>query len=226
MAQSSSISPTARNSVGRPSRADNDKVRSDLLDAARKHFLTSQFKAVSVRQIAETAGVNGAMVSYYFGNKQGLYLAMVEELLKSLEESLAEISQQHELTVADFSRSYSRILASNPWWPNFMVREVLFSEGETRNAMIERFATSFAPRLMASIQSEIGAGHYRSDLNPALTMLSLMAMTVFPFIARPLLESVLKIEINESTADTLANHNVNLFLHGVQNPLEEEGRTA
>jgi len=37
-------------------------VRSDLLHAARGHFLSRDFKAVSVKQIAETAGVNGAMV--------------------------------------------------------------------------------------------------------------------------------------------------------------------
>jgi len=205
----------ARNTVGRPAGKDNDKVRSELLNAARQHFIRSEFKAVSVRQIAETAGVNGAMVSYYFGNKLGLYLAMVEELLASLEASFGELGDAQELTLEDFSRNYSRILAENPWWPNFMVREVLFSEGETRDAVVALFASSFASRLLAKINQEIDSGHYRSDLNPALTMVSLMGMTVFPFLAKPIMQQVLNVELDGDAVEMLANHNINLFHHGV-----------
>lgn len=205
----------SKKTVGRPSGADNEKVRSALLDAARQHFIQSEFKAVSVRQIAETAGVNGAMVSYYFGNKLGLYLAMVEELLASLEASFGELGSSQELTLEDFSRNYSRILAENPWWPNFMVREVLFSEGETRDAVVALFASSFASRLLGKINQEIESGHYRSDLNPALTMISLMGMTVFPFIAKPIMQQVLKVDLDNSAVEMLANHNINLFHHGV-----------
>ena len=68
-----------------------------------------------MRQIAETAGVNAAMVNYYFGGKQGLYLAMIEVLLSGLEEKLKEIGSSEALSVADFSRSYSQVLLDNPW---------------------------------------------------------------------------------------------------------------
>ena len=207
--------PHTRKAVGRPSGADNEKVRSALLNAARQHFIQSEFKAVSVRQIAETAGVNGAMVSYYFGNKLGLYLAMVEELLATLEASFGELSDSQEVTLEDFSRNYSRILAENPWWPNFMVREVLFSEGETRDAVVALFSSSFASRLLGKINQEIESGHYRSDLNPALTMISLMGMTVFPFIAKPIMQQVLKVDLDSSAVEMLANHNISLFHHGV-----------
>lgn len=210
-----------RKSVGRPSGKDNDQVRAQLLDAARHHFIQSEFKAVSVRQIAATAGVNGAMVSYYFGNKLGLYLAMVRELLASLEASFGELGDSQELTLEDFSRNYTRILADNPWWPNFMVREVLFSEGETRDAVIALFAESFASRLLGKINQEIASGNYRDDLNPALTMVSLMGMTVFPFIAKPIMQRVLNVELDGSAVEMVAQHNIALFHHGVLKQTEE-----
>lgn len=206
---------TQKNTVGRPAGRDGDRVRSDLLEAARSLFLKSEFKAVSLRQLAETAGVNAAMVNYYFGGKQGLYLAMIEELLSGLETSLSDIGNSETLTIADFSRSYSQVLLENPWWPNFLIREVLFGEGETRQAVMQRFASSFGPRLMGSIGKEIETGSYRQDLDPAMTMISLMGMTIFPFLTRPVLETVLNVRIDQNFVDKLATHNSKLFHEGV-----------
>ena len=209
-------SKTRNSNLGRPAGRDSEKVKADLLQAARQHFLSSEFKAVSIRLIAETAGVNGAMVNYYFGGKQGLYMAMVDDLLQSLEQSLGELGNNSDVSVADFSRSYCKLLAENPWWPNFMVREVLFSEGEIRDAIIQKFGSVLAPRLLQSIQEGVETGRYRQDLNPGLTLISLMGMTVFPFIAKPILESVLNLSIDEKMATTLAEHNTQLFLHGIE----------
>ena len=209
-------SKTRNSNLGRPAGRDSEKVKADLLQAARQHFLSSEFKAVSIRRIAETAGVNGAMVNYYFGGKQGLYMAMVDDLLQSLEQSLGELGNNSDVSVADFSSSYCKLLAENPWWPNFMVREVLFSEGEIRDAIIKKFGSVLAPRLLQSIQEGVETGRYRQDLNPGLTLISLMGMTVFPFIAKPVLESVLNLSIDEKMATTLAEHNTQLFLHGIE----------
>jgi len=210
------VTTRMRNNLGRPAGKDSERVRANLLDAAREHFLSREFKAVSIRRIAETAGVNGAMVNYYFGGKQGLYMAMVEDLFQRLEDSLGELDKDSALTVADFSHSYCKLLAENPWWPNFFVREVLFSEGETREAIIDKFRSVFAPRLLQSIQAEISAGHFRQDLNPGLTLLSLMAMTIFPFLAKPMVEQILQLSLDETTVGVLAAHNTKLFLHGVE----------
>ena len=214
---------TGKNTVGRPAGRDRERVRSDLLEAARQHFLKSEFKAVSLRQIAESAGVNPAMVNYYFGNKQGLYLAMVESLLAQLETSLEALGKNQSLTIADFSRSYTRILVENPWWPNFMIREVLFSEGKTRDAVMHRVATDFAPRLLASIQQDIAAGNYRQDLNPVMTVVSMMALTIFPFLTKPMLESMLQVKLDLQFAEKMAEHNIALFQHGVQNTGDNGG---
>jgi TetR/AcrR family transcriptional regulator len=218
-------SEPARSSVGRPAGQDSDKVRANLLQAARSHFLSREFKAVSIRQIAETAGVNGAMVNYYFGSKQGLYLAMVDDLLESLEQTLQGLSGEGQLTVADFSNSYCRLLAENPWWPNFLVREVLFSQGEIHQAVLKKFSVTLAPSVMQSIQREIATGHYRQNLDPRLTMVSLLGMTVMPFLAKPILENVLGLKIDASLVDTLAQHNTSLFLQGVEaSATTEQGR--
>ena len=204
-----------RGNPGRPSGAGKDQVRSDLLHAARGHFLSRDFKAVSVKQIAESAGVNGAMVNYYFGSKQGLYLAMVDGMLSEVEANLRAPDPGTKINLADFSDSYCQLLVQNPWWPNFIVREVLFSEGEIREAVIKKFSDVMGALLIEYAKQEIADGHFRSDLDPRLTIISFISMTIFPFLARPVMEKVFQLEFNESTAGRIADHNIRVFMHGV-----------
>ena len=208
------VTPNKSN-LGRPAGSASDKVRGELINSARQHFLAREFKAVSVRQIAESAGVNGAMINYYFGGKKGLYLAMVDDVLNELDEALSGLRADSEITLADFGHSYSLVLARNPWWPNFMIREVLFSDGEVREAIVDRFGSIIGPKLFHLVQQEIDKGNYRDDLNPQLAIISFMGMTIFPFIARPLIEQVFGINLDEAMASTIAQHNQQLFMQGV-----------
>ena len=80
---------------------------------------------------------------------------------------------------------------------------------------MQRFASSFGPKLIGSISKDIDAGHYRSDLNPAMAMVSLMGMTIFPFLARPMLENILQTNIDQNFVDMIAEHNTRLFHQGV-----------
>jgi AcrR family transcriptional regulator len=56
-----------------------DKARELLLQAAIQLFAESGFDGVTVRDIAQKAGVNFSMISYHFGGKEGLYRACIEE---------------------------------------------------------------------------------------------------------------------------------------------------
>ncbi len=226
MKQSRSSNGKATKAAGRPAGGDSENVRSDLLKAARDHFLDRDFKAVSLREIASSAGVNGAMVNYYFGGKKGLYLAMVDELFESLDEKVKRLDEGSEFSVVDFSRSYCLLLAENPWWPNFVVREILFSEGETKEEVLQRFGKMIAPKLMQAVAQEVKQGNYRQDLNPQLTILSLMGMTIFPFLAAPMIEHLFGMTLDESMANKLATHNIELFMNGVLNQSDNSVKEA
>lgn len=59
-------------------KVDDNDVRNRILSAATECFAESGFKATSVRKICERAGANLAMVNYYFGSKDGLYVAIID----------------------------------------------------------------------------------------------------------------------------------------------------
>ena len=56
-------------------------VRQRLLDAALQLFSTKGYAATSVRELVEAAGVTKPVLYYYFKNKEGLYLALMEDAL-------------------------------------------------------------------------------------------------------------------------------------------------
>lgn len=203
--------PTA----GRPAGQNGERVRSALLQAAREQFLAREFHAVSLRSIAQAAGVNSAMVNYYFGSKAGLYLGMADELLTEFDEELARLEPGESLlAVKDIAGVYHRLILRHPWWPNFIMREVMFGTGEAKEAIIERFAGRLAPRFLATIERSIASGEYRSDLDPQLALISIMGLTLFPFIVQPVSERVMGVQMDEAGAAKMIDHNARLFLQG------------
>lgn len=77
-----------------------DITREKLLDAAIEAFARDGFNGVSLKALSQASGVNAALVSYHFGNKEGLYLAAFDhiavQLRVRLHPRIAKISQELE----------------------------------------------------------------------------------------------------------------------------------
>ena len=84
-----------RRRPGRPKgETHTEAIRAALLKAARELFAQRDFKAASVREIAAAARVNPAMVHYHFGDKDGLYRAMLEDTLGPMMRRLQALTEE------------------------------------------------------------------------------------------------------------------------------------
>ncbi len=200
---------------GRPKGKDSEQSRQALIDAARDLFSLREFSAVSLRQIAERAKVNPAMVHYHFGGKEGLYSAMLEERFAPLLQQL-ELLPSARPTLSNFVDSYVRMLAANPWLPNLVVREVLYGASSFRDQFIERFASRAGSIVPQILEEESKSGRLRSDLDPVFATLSLMSMALFPFIGRPVVEPALGLDMSESFVQSWVEHTLRLFYKGAE----------
>lgn len=203
---------------GRPGARRRDNVRQRLMDAARRLFARQDFAAVTVRRLAAEAGVNPAMVHYYFGDKQGLYEATleaaVEPFLVQLEQ-LAQTADPGPGAVRTVLAAYVETLGRNPWLPRLIIREVLAHEGPFRSRFTERFARRAAGLLARTMRSDQLAEHFRADLDPQLAALSLVSLAAFPFIALPVTREAFGVRSGPAFRRQLVAHTEQLFLHGV-----------
>lgn len=79
----------------RKSRSDGEQSRERLLMAAMRLFAEQGFARTSTREIALAAGVNVAAISYYFGDKAGLYKAALTDLIPPPEHNIQQFDQPH-----------------------------------------------------------------------------------------------------------------------------------
>src|SRR4051812_17270619 len=106
-----------RRGVGRPDSQTGVNVRESLLDAARTLFLEHGFEQTTARQIAQAARTTPAMIHYYFGDKAGLFHAMLDQTIAPLRARLAEgiANGSAELDSRTLMSMQMRMVAANPW---------------------------------------------------------------------------------------------------------------
>ncbi len=202
--------------VGRPPSSADTQVREDLLAAARSLFLRYGFRAVSSRQVAAAAGVNPAMIHYYFSGKEGLYRAMLESAIAPVLSRLqGMLGDPQSADLEALVRTYMGVLAANPWIPGLIVREVLTVDGSFRQTFVRDFAARFAPMVRSVVGREVGRGKLRADLDPSLTVVSMLGLALFPFISLPITTRVLGVDASEVGIEKLITHSVRVLLHGV-----------
>jgi AcrR family transcriptional regulator len=199
---------------GRPRKASAPDARALLLGCARELFVKYGYRAVSGRQIAKRAGVNPALVSYYFEGKYGLYREVLQEALAPLFAILQEEASGEAATLGLVS-NYMRMLAANPWIAGLVLREVLAPNGPWRSQFIDDFPARIAPRAAAAIQHAIDSGQFRSDLDPKLATFSCISLAVMPFLAAPILGPVFGIDPLGRDTERVIEHTMQVLRAGL-----------
>jgi AcrR family transcriptional regulator len=194
-------------------------VRRQLVAVARERFTRQGYREVGIREIAREAGVTPGMIAYYFGGKLGLYEAMLGSVFEELLVRVREVAAQRAdgtAPLAALIRTYISTIASQPWVPALLLREIVTGNSEARARFIERFASRAASLVPGLVAAEIASGDLREDLDPKLAMLSLFGMSLFPFLAHPLAGKVLGYELDPAFAERLIEHTTRLFFDGAR----------
>ena len=221
----SALQHQPRRRPGRPPRAARaagappDEVRRRLLRVAQEQFAERGYAAVSVRALARAAHVSPAMIAYYFRDKSGLLDAVVDDVFERLLAQLRELSEQAPSasdTPERLIRLYAETIGREPWLPSFLVREVLGGDAKRRARFVERFPSRLVPVVLPLLRREAASGHLRRDLDPVLTVLSVIGMCAFPFLVQPLIGPLLGYELDQSFRARLADHTARLFLDGAR----------
>jgi AcrR family transcriptional regulator len=99
--------------IGRFRPAANQRgedTRGRILDAALELFAASGFEGASTRTIAERAGANLPAIQYYFGSKEGLYRAVIEQFSEELQAAVSPLAERIDNELARGQPSRRRLI--------------------------------------------------------------------------------------------------------------------
>lgn len=194
-----------------------------LLSAARELFLRYGYRAVSSRQIASAAGANVAMIRYYFGGKPGLYKEVCQAAIQPMKTRIDAMTEgTMSVEIGTLIGTAMRTWASNPWLLGLIIREVLMPDGPLRTMFVKEFPERLAPMIEQLVRREMQRGVLRDDLDPALTVLSLISLGLFPFLALPVTSKVFGVRTDEEFIQRLILHTTELLVRGIRAPAATE----
>lgn len=177
---------------------EKDKITGDasseekIMAAARTVFHSKGFAAARTRDIAEEAGINLALLNYYFRSKEKLFVLVMIETLSEFFGSVSVIINNPETTfeekIEQFAAGYIDMIFREPDIPLFIMSEIrnnpeqLLQKVDIRNTVFNSvFIHQFAE---AVEQGKI------KDQNFLHFMMNFIGLIVFPFIAKPLLQAI------------------------------------
>ncbi len=157
-----------------------------IIAAARKVFLEKGYAATRTRDIAEEAGINLALLNYYFRSKGKLFQLVMVEKLQLLFSVVLPIINNDELTLEQkletLAENYINLLINNPDLPLFVISEIRANPEEFRDKLQVQYIMQ-----NSSLANQIR--EKRPDVEPVHFIVSLLGMTIFPFVAKPILFS-------------------------------------
>lgn len=169
---------------------ENDAATPDLiLDAAEALFARQGFPATTIKQIGTAAGVNPALIYYYFGDKEKLYRALLKRLFGRMASgaggSLAAGGAAPEAAVRGLIGFQSMLLVSNPNLPPLIVRELLDHQAAHAGEGLTELAANVFGRLRDLIAAGQEAGVFRRDLDPLFCAISAISLVPYLHLAKP-----------------------------------------
>ncbi len=192
-----------------------------ILEAAQKVFIQKGLDGTRLEGIAKEAGINKALLHYYFRSKENLFETIFDQMIEkfvpdftAIVESKKPIEEKIEL----FVHRYIDFVSINPQVPIFLITEL--NRNPERMKDILGRTQNFGKMQQFAFQmiTEMQVGRIKS-FNPLHLILNIISLCVFPFIAKPVLQAILQIKDEDLTVILQQRkEEVSRFLHEALRP--------
>jgi TetR/AcrR family transcriptional regulator len=166
-----------------------------ILSAAKKIFLKQGMAGARMQDIADEAGINKAMLHYYFRSKEKLFEKIFTELSQHFFPRLINIFESDEplfRKIELFVTEYIDQMRRTPYLPIFVLNEV----NRQPETFIKKMMGNRKPpvkKFLDDVQAEVKKGIIK-PINPLQLLLNIISLCVFPFVARPMFQLVTNID--------------------------------
>lgn len=180
-----------RRGQGRPPRADAEDTRARLIAATRALLHTTKPAKVTRFDIAREAGVDPALVRYYFGNKSAVFAEVIRSVTEELKTRRAALPKHGP--VVERLRAYLgvwlEVFTENPHFHELVVEQVFYADEKEAPQRLRKFVERAYPELAELVAEGVAGGELR-DTEPRFVYLAIVALTEFFATASPLVEAL------------------------------------
>ncbi|WP_127133169.1 TetR/AcrR family transcriptional regulator [Pseudoflavitalea rhizosphaerae] len=163
-----------------------------ILEAAKAVFLERGLDGARMQDIADKAGINKALLHYYFRSKDRLFDVIFREaaarFLPKLGELFASEMPLFE-KIEKFVHFYIDMLQQNPHLPLFVLNEMQKVDGDEFMKFIWEGKQPALKVMARQVEEEIKKGTIK-PVKPFHLLLNIVSMSIFPFVARPIVKLV------------------------------------
>ena len=173
------------------SRGEPEKTRAAILKAALEEFAHEGVTGARTDEIARSAGVNKALLYYYFKDKEGLYNAVLEQVFTGLYTRVNAVLDREDLGPREKMLSYVEThfdyIASSPVYPRLVQRELMRTARYSLSLVsriMEKHGRPVYTKLLKLLETGSESGEFRR-LDPPQALTSILGVIVFYFISLP-----------------------------------------
>jgi TetR/AcrR family transcriptional regulator len=186
----SKLNPVKPKRLG--SRGQPEATREAILRAASAEFAIEGLAGARMDAIAESAGVNKALLYYYFHDKDALYGAVLDQFFRPLFERLTLVldsSASPGERVLGYARAHFDTIAEKPHYARLFLSEMMSAGRDVSphlSEFVERYARPLLGRLQVTLQQGVESGQFR-PIDIMQFIPSMVATIVFYFVSAPML---------------------------------------
>ena len=167
-----------------------DNTEQKILDAAQNVFMKKGMDGSRMQEIADEAGINKALLHYYFRTKQKLFEAIFKQLIKKAFPSIKELifsTIPIEEKIGIFVDKYLNLLIKNPYLPMFILKEI--NRDPQFLASVIKGQGANPDEVLKVFEKEMEKGTIRR-MDPRHLFINILGLSIFPVAARPLMTEI------------------------------------
>lgn len=167
-----------------------ETTEQQILDAAKSIFQIKGLDGARMQEIADEAGINKAMLHYYYRSKQLLFEAVFKQAFSLLAPQLNIILNDDssiEDKIKNFTFNYTSFMMDHPYLPNFIIQEL----NRNQDFILKLKENTGFPNLKKfkiKVDSEINQGIIK-PIDADQLFVNIIALNIFPFLGKPLVKA-------------------------------------
>lgn len=171
-------------------KVDTEKL---ILKAAREVFIRKGLDGARMQEIADEAGINKALLHYYFRSKDKLFKMVFREAMGKFFPYMLSVLGSQDLSIESkievFIENYIGTISENPFIPSFIIGELHKNPDQLTDFFVNSGIDISKVKILINdvIAKEVGT----TPQQARHLVINIISLCIFPFVARPILERVI-----------------------------------